>query len=134
MAEIKTKANDANVQAFLASIADDRRREESVIVERLIREVTKLQPVMYGANIVGFGTHTYLNGSGKQQEWFRVGFSPRKAQLTLYIVAGFDELADELVALGPHTIAKSCLYFKRLDAIDLTALRTLIAKADTLLT
>jgi hypothetical protein len=133
MAEIKTKPNDDNVQAFLDSIEDERRREESVVVEKLIREATKQKPVMYGANIVGFGTHTYLNGSGKQQEWFRVGFSPRKAQMTLYIVAGFDDLEDELAALGPHTTAKSCLYIKRLDAVDLKALRKLVVKANKLL-
>lgn len=133
MAEIKTKPHDANVQAFLESIADERRRDESVVIEKLMREVTKQPPVMYGANIVGFGTHRYLNASGKEQEWFRMGFSPRKAQMTLYIVAGFDELSDELAPLGPHTTAKSCLYIKKLEAIDLKALRKVLVKANKLL-
>lgn len=133
MAEIKTQPKDSDVQAFIASIPDERRRQESVVVDALLREVTGNKPVMYGVNIVGYGTHHYLDAAGKEQTWFRVGFSPRKQQMTLYIISGFDHLADELAALGPHSIAKSCLYLKHFDAVDLAALRTLIAASLTLL-
>lgn len=133
MAEIKTKPNDASVQAFLDSISDERRREESLVIVKLMSEVTKQPAVMYGTNIVGFGTHTYLNASGKEQEWFRLGFSPRKAQMTLYLTGGFDDLTEDLAPLGPHTTAKTCLYIKKLEAIDLKALRALLTKSNKLL-
>jgi hypothetical protein len=133
MATRKTEANSREPAAFIAGLPDQRRREESIVIDTILREVTGEAPVMWGASIVGYGSFDYLTGSGKQDTWFRIGFSPRKQQMTLYVMPGFDDLGDELARLGPHTLGKSCLYLKRLDAVDHEALREVCAKSLTLL-
>jgi hypothetical protein len=133
MANRKTDATDADAAAFIEGIADARRQAESRIVDALLREVTGEAPAMWGATIVGYGSFDYLAGSGRKDTWFRIGFSPRKQQMTLYLMCGFDELAEELARLGPHSLGKSCLYLKRLDAVDLTVLREVCARSLTLL-
>lgn len=91
----------------------------------MLRDVTGEAPVMWGPSIVGFGRYTYVNTTNKPAEWPIIGFSPRKAALTVYILPGFKARTDLLERLGPHTTSVSCLYIKRLDQIDLSALRAL---------
>lgn len=131
MAELKTRKNDGNVDEFLASLADDRRRADAIEVRELMAGMTGDRGSMWGDSIVGFGEATYTSGSGKENRWFEVGFSPRKQSLTLYIMPGFDEYQGLLDRLGPHSTGKSCLYVKRLDAVDRDVLRELVAKSVT---
>jgi hypothetical protein len=126
MAEIKTKPNDGDVDAFLASVPDERRRADAVVVNALMAEVTGERPQLWGTNIVGFGRHRYLNGSGQGTEWFPIGYSPRKAQLVVYSMAGFERFEDVLGRLGPHSLGKACLYLRRLDKVDTAVLRELL--------
>ena len=125
MSELKTQPTDASVEDFLAAAEPARRREEGRILCALMQEVTGETPTMWGPSIVGFGRYTYVNSTKKPADWPRMGFSPRKAALTLYIMPGFQAQADLLERLGPHTTSVSCLYIKRLDRIDMGALRAL---------
>jgi hypothetical protein len=133
MATRKTHAEAADPDAFIKGITDARRQEESRTIDALLRDVTGEPPVMWGASIVGYGTFDYLTGAGRKDTWFRIGFSPRKQQMTVYLMSGFDPLAEPLGRLGPHTLGKSCLYLKRVDAVDLDVLREVCATSLTLL-
>ncbi|XVV16915.1 DUF1801 domain-containing protein [Actinoplanes sp. CA-131856] len=129
MAEPKTTPNDASVAAFLASVADPKRRADAESVCALMTEATGEQPQMWGTSIIGFGRYHYRYASGQEGDWPAVGLSPRKQALTVYISAGFAEYDDLLARLGPHTTGKSCLYLKRLTGIDEQALRDLVTAA-----
>jgi hypothetical protein len=126
MAEAKTQPTKASVAAFIAAVPDAQRREDCKAVARLMQDATGARPVLWGTNIVGFGTYRYRYASGREGEWPVVAFSPRKSDLTLYIMPGFDCFADLLARLGPHRTGKACLYLKRLADVDLAVLRQLI--------
>jgi hypothetical protein len=126
MAENKTKPTDADVDAFIDAVDNDRRRQEARTVLALMREVTGQEPTMWGASMVGFGSLHYRYASGREGDMFAAGFSPRKGALTVYLDEGFDGREELLDRLGPHTTGKSCLYIKRLDAVDQDVLRELI--------
>ncbi|MGY0008070.1 DUF1801 domain-containing protein [Micromonospora sp. I033] len=122
-----TVPTDASVDDFLAAVPDDRRRADAERLCALLREVTGEPPVMWGPSIVGFGSYHYVYASGHTGDWPLVGFSPRKQQLVLYLVGGFEERYPSVLArLGPHKTGKGCLYLKRLDAVDESALRELV--------
>ncbi len=127
MAELKTKQTDSSVDRFLSGIDDEARREECRVVLKLMQGVTKSQPKMWGGSMVGFGSYHYKYGSGREGDWFLTGFSPRKQNLTLYIMAGFDRYEELLAKLGKFKTGKSCLYVKRLSDIDLVVLKQLVA-------
>ena len=125
----KTRPTDADVGAFLDSVPDARRRDEAKTVCRLMQEVTGEVPVMWGTGIVGFGNVRLRYASGRDLDWPVVGFSPRKAATTVYLMDGFEQREDLLARLGPHSTGKSCLYLKRLADVDLEVLRALIAES-----
>lgn len=127
MAELKTKAHDASVDAFLDAVADERRRADGRTVLALMREVTGEEPKMWGPSIVGFGRYHYRYASGHEGDSCLTGFSPRKAALTLYVMPGFDRFDEILGRLGKFKAGKGCLYLKRLADVDETVLRELIA-------
>lgn len=129
MSDLKTRPTDESVTKFLNSVDKEQQREDSFAVMELMREVTGDDPQMWGPSIVGFGRYTYKYASGKENEWMLTGFSPRKRNLTLYIMDGFDEYDDIMSRLGKHTTGKSCLYIKRLDDVDEAVLRELVAKS-----
>lgn len=129
MAELKTKENDADVASFIRGIADDGKRADAQTLVELMTRVTECAPKMWGAAIVGFGHFSYTYASGHSGEWFVVGFSPRKQNLTLYIMDGFDEYESLLAKLGKHTTGKSCLYVKRLSDVDLGVLEQLVSRS-----
>ena len=129
MAELKTKPTQESVDDFLNKIADERRRNDCRVVLDLMAEATGAEPQMWGASIVGFGRYRYKYESGREGEWMVTGFSPRKSDLTLYIIPGFERFPDLMKRLGKHKTGKSCLYIKRLDDIDLDVLRELVAKS-----
>jgi len=129
MAELKTKPRKADVDTFLSTISDDRKRADAYAVLELMRSVTKLEPVMWGASMVGFGSYHYKYASGREGDWFLTGFSPRKDNLTLYLMVGFEPYPELLARLGKFKTGKSCLYIKSLDDIHLPTLKTLIKKS-----
>ncbi len=129
MAELKTRPTDGSVEAFLNRIPDETKRRDAFTVLELMRQATQEEPVMWGDSIVGFGSYHYKYASGREGDWFLIGFSPRKQNLTLYIMDGFDGYDELLQALGKHRTGKSCLYLKRLAQIHLPALEELIQRS-----
>jgi hypothetical protein len=129
MAELKTKKTDDSVEAFLNSVEHDKRRTDAFKVLDLMKEVTGEAPKMWGSSIVGFGDYRYKYESGREGEWFLAGFSPRKQNLTLYVMAGFDEYDDLLSKLGKYKTGKSCLYINKLEDVDLPTLKQLVKKS-----
>ncbi|HYH95537.1 DUF1801 domain-containing protein [Hyalangium sp.] len=126
MAELKTKKTETSVEDFLAGITPEKKRKDAIAISDLMKKVTKSEPKMWGTSIVGFGNHHYKYESGREGDWFLVGFSPRKANLTLYIMPGFSNYDALLAKLGKYKTGKSCLYIHTLDDIDVPTLRELI--------
>jgi hypothetical protein len=129
MAELKTQKNDASVEEFLDSVANEKKRQDSYAILELMKDVTGEEPAMWGTSIVGFGSYHYQYASGREGDWFLVGFSPRKQNLTLYIMSGFDEYESLLEDLGKHKTGKSCLYINKLEDVDRSTLRELVEKS-----
>ena len=126
MAELKTKATTASVSDFLDAVDDEERREDCRTVVKIMQKATGAKPKMWGPSIVGFGDHHYKYESGRELDWFLTGFSPRKRDLTLYIMPGFDRYDDLMASLGKYKTGKSCLYIKRLADVDQKVLTTLV--------
>lgn len=129
MADLKTKATKASVSKFLRDIKDEKKKADSLAIQEMMAQVTKAEPEMWGTSIVGFGRYRYKYASGREGEWFLTGFSPRKQNLTLYIMSGFAEYDSLLKKLGKYTTGKSCLYIKRLDDVHVPTLKRLIQKS-----
>ena len=129
MAELKTQPTDQSVKAFLNTVANEKKREDSFAILKLMQEATGAEPRMWGSSIVGFGDYHYKYESGREGDWFVAGFSPRKQNLTLYIMAGFDNYDQLLSRLGKYKTGKSCLYINKLDDVDLDVLKELVAQS-----
>lgn len=129
MARNKTQPTTADVEAFLAAIAPPARQAEARAVCEIMARVSGEPPKLWGPSIVGFGTYHYRYDSGREGDSLRIGFSPRKAALTLYIPGGFPRYEDLMSRLGPHTTGKACLYLKRLSDIDLAVLEDLVTES-----
>jgi hypothetical protein len=129
MAELKTKETMASVSAFLKSITDEQRREDAIAVSDMMKAVTKTEPKMWGSSIVGYGSQHYKYASGREGDWFRTGFSPRKDSLTLYITGSFEQYPDLMKKLGKYKTGKACLYLKKLSDVDQKVLKQLIARS-----
>ena len=125
---LKTQKNDAKVEAFLAGVADEQRRADCLAVLELMQGVTGERPAMWGKAIVGFGSFRY-RGKTSEGEWFPVGFSPRKQNLTLYLHCVLENQTALLEKLGKHKIGKSCLYLNQLKDAHLPTLKKLIKTA-----
>lgn len=123
--ELKTKKNKASVEDFLNSVEDESKREDCKKIAEMMQKATGAEPKMWGANIVGFGSFQYKNKSGSY-DWMEVAFSPRKANLTLYIMSGFTKYDELLAKLGKHKTGKSCLYIKSLNDVNEKVLVELI--------
>lgn len=126
MAELKTKQNKASVAAFLNAIDDKQKRADAKKVAALMRAATGSRAKMWGTAIVGFGSYHYKYASGREGDWMLVGFSPRKQNLTLYIMPGFSKFDGLMAKLGKHSTGKSCLYIKQLADVDMKVLERLI--------
>ena len=126
MAEVKTKQNGQNAEEFLGKIEDEKRRLDSFTILELMKKATAQEPKMWGANIIGFGNYKYKYESGREGEWFLTGFSPRKQNLTLYIMPGFARYGELLAELGKHKIGKSCLHINKIEDVNLSVLEELI--------
>lgn len=126
MAELKTKQNEKNVSEYLNAIEDPQRKEDCIKIHNLMVEITGEDGSMWGDSIVGFGKYHYKYDSGREGDWFITGFSNRKQQISLYIMAGFDRYNALISNLGKHKTGKSCLYIKKLNDIDFKVLEELI--------
>jgi len=124
--ELKTQPTDQSVDDYLNKISDDGQRSDCKAINDMMKKATGQQGVMWGSSIVGFGTYRYVYASGREGNWMRVGFSPRKGKITIYISDGFDKYAQLLSKLGKHTTSKSCLYIKHMDDIDSNVLFELV--------
>lgn len=129
MAELKTKPNQGDVEAFLESIENEQRKADCLKLLEVMKSVTKEEPVMWGGSIVGFGQYHYVYASGREGDWFRVGFSPRKQNLSIHIMPGLDSHEDLLAELGKFNTGRGCLYVKKLDDIHLPSLKKIIRAA-----
>lgn len=128
MAELKTQKTKANANDLIEQVEDEQKKKDSLELMKIFSEVTGEKPVMWGTSIIGFGQYHYKSERSKQEgDWPLVAFSPRKANITLYIMAGFGEYQDLLKKIGKHkTSTGSCLYIKRLSDIDVDVLKKLI--------
>ncbi len=127
--DLKTKPTKYDVEKFLNKVEDEKKREDSFRVLEMMKKITKEDPVMWGPSLIGFGSYHYKYASGREGDWFVTGFSPRKQNLTLYIMSGFNEYDELLAKLGKHKTGKSCLYIKNLDDVDQNVLKEMIKKS-----
>ena len=128
-AELKTKVNTASVEGFLNSVEDEQKRADCFEILKMMKQVTKETPRMWGSSIVGFGSYHYKGASGREGDWMLTGFSPRKQNLTLYLMGGFDLHKDLLKKLGKYKTSVGCLYIKTLDDVDKTVLKKLVTES-----
>ena len=126
MSENKTLPTEIDVDDFVNAVEHPGRRQDALLVLEMMRRITGLEPRMWGATIVGFGTYHYKYETGRAGEFFRLGFSPRKAKLVVYIMPYTDAFEPLLAKLGPYKMGKSCLYLGRLNKIDLQVLEQIM--------
>jgi len=128
MAELKTKQNNADVSEFINSFADsEQKRKDSFELIRLMQDFTGFEPKMWGPSIIGFGSYHYKSERSRQEgDWPLVGFSPRKAAISLYVYTGAKEHEQLLNGLGKYKMGKACIYIKKLSDINQDALRRLM--------
>lgn len=125
MTTLKTTPNATSVADFIASVAADRQEDCRTIV-RMMSEASGTEPRMWGPSIVGFGSYHYAYESGREGDWMLIGFSPRKRDLTLYIMSGFSRYEELMTKLGKYRTGKSCLYVKQLADVDTAVLQELM--------
>lgn len=128
MAEPKTQKTKASVAQFIKAVEDDTRRKDAKAIDKLMREVSGEKPAMWGPTIVGYGQWVNNNTLGSAP-WPKIGFSPRKANLVLYVLSDSKECAALLKKLGKHKTGKSCLYINKLADVDEAVLRDLVAQS-----
>lgn len=125
-ATLKTSQNKQSPTAFIASVEHLQRRADAETLLALFNRVTGLKPRMWGDSIIGYGRYHYRYESGREGEYFMTGFSPRKANLSIYIMPGYQDLSPMLDRLGKHKVGKSCLYINKLIDVDLKVIEELI--------
>ena len=123
----KPVENDGDVDAYIASVDDENKRADCIVLKEMMERVSGEPAKMWGPSIVGFGSYHYKYDSGREGDFMLTGFAARKANLSIYIMPGFDPYTDELAKLGKHKVAKSCLYIKRLSDIDPAVLEEMVA-------
>ena len=129
LAEIKTKETLASVEGFIDGIADEQKRKDSQVILKLMEKATKQKPKMWGSSMIGFGNVRYKSpATGREVDWFRIGFSPRKANLSLHLM-DLQKHAESLNKLGKYKMGKGCLYINKLEEVDIKVLEEIIATA-----
>jgi len=129
VAELKTKPTNASVKDFINEIPDEQTRADCFAVAEMMQKITGEKPTMWGTSIVGFGSINYKNTSGKGVDWPIVGFSPRKQNLTLYVMSGFEAYDELMTKLGKHSTGRACLYIKRLSDVHVPTLKKIITQS-----
>jgi hypothetical protein len=126
-AVVMTTENEASVKDFINSVGDEQKIRDANEVLDMMKKATKLEPKMWGASLIGFGSRLFTSPtSGRQVDWFLIGFSPRKANFSLYVLNGFDKQEELLGKLGKHTTGMGCLYIKKLADIDKKVLKQIV--------
>ena len=127
LAEIKTKPTSASVEDFINSVKDEQKRKDSFVLLEMMKKATGEEPILWSSSVIGFGTKRYKSPTtGREVDWLRIGFSPRKANLSLYISVGIKEHAAALKKLGKHKTGVGCLYINKLEDIDMKVLKGMI--------
>lgn len=129
MAELKTKVNNNSVTEFLNSLENEKKRYDSFKILELMQDIIGEEPKMWGNSIIGFGNYHYVYESGREGDWPIVGFSPRKNNLSIYIMAGFSQYDELMSRLGKYKTGKSCLYIQKLEDIEQGVLKELIKQS-----
>lgn len=130
LAEIKTKPTEINVTDYINNITDEQKRRDSFVILEMMKKATGEEPVLWGSSIIGFGNKRYKSpASGREVDWFKIGFAPRKANLTLYIAVGMAQQTAALEKLGKHKTGGGCLYINKLEQVDLKVLQEMIDTA-----
>ena len=129
MSDLKTKPTDVSAEDYLNSIEDETMRQDAFRILGLMKEVTGENPILWGSSIIGFGSYPVKYASGREAEWMKIGFAPRKRNLTLYIMDGFDHYDALLAKLGNYKTGKACLYINKLDDVDMQVLKELIERS-----
>jgi hypothetical protein len=128
MAENKTKPTAASVTAFLNRVKEKQLRDDCFALVKMMKAVSRKEPVMWGSAIIGFGTYHYVYASGREGDTVLIGFSPRKQNISIYMMCSLDSVKDELRTLGKYKTGKGCLYIEALSDVDAAALRRVLAK------
>ena len=126
MTQNKTQKTNENVRLFLSSVAEEQKREDSYTLLNLMREITQVEPHLWGTSIVGFGEYHYRYKTGREGDWFLTGFAPRKQALSLYLMCDLSHDGLDFTCLGKYKLGKGCLYIKRLSDINLVVLKKII--------
>jgi hypothetical protein len=130
LAEIKTKPTSANVEDFINNIKDEQKRKDSFVLLEMMKKATGEEPILWSSSIIGFGNKRYKSPTtGREVDWLRIGFSPRKANLSLYLMVDIKEQAAALKKLGKHKTGVGCLYINKLADIDLKVLKAMISSS-----
>ena len=129
MAEVKTKKNEASVEEFINSIADEQKRTDGFAILEMMKETSKLEPKMWGSSIIGFGEVHYKYESGHEGDICMIGFSPRKQNFALYLMTGLASYEEEFKKLGKYKTGKGCLYINKLTDVDSSVLKKVLKKA-----
>jgi len=129
MAELKTKLNNASIEDFLNKVDDEQKRNDSFEIVKIMKQIAKKEPKMWGPSIIGFGSYHYKYESGREGDMPIIAFSPRKQNITLYVGLGSDTENPLLKKLGKYTTGKGCLYIKRLADVDMKVLQELITES-----
>ncbi len=130
LVKIKTQVNDASVADFIAGIADEEKRKDSQTILKMMEKATKQKPKMWGSSMIGFGELRYKSpATGREVDWFKIGFAPRKNNLSLHLVVDVKKHADTLNKLGKHKTGAGCLYINKLADVDLKVLEKMIQLA-----
>ena len=129
LVEIKTKPTSSSVDSFIDSIPDEQKRKDSRVILKMMEKATKEKPKMWGSSMIGFGNVRYKSpATGREVDWFKIGFSPRKANLSLHLI-NLERLADMLKKLGKHKTGVGCLYINKLEDVDIKVLEKMITEA-----
>ncbi len=130
VAEIKTKQNEASVDDFLKSLKDDQQRKDSQAIIKMMKKATREEPKMWGNSMIGFGKMRYKSpASGREVDWFNIGFAPRKANISLHLTMALNKHSSLLNKLGKHKTGAGCLYINKLEDVDLKVLEQIINEA-----
>ncbi len=130
LAEIKTQQTSSSVPAFIAGIAGEQQRKDSRVIIKMMEKASGEKPKMWGASMIGFGKVRYRSpATGREVDWFRIGFAPRKSNLSLHLVLDLKKHAETLKKLGKHKTGMGCLYINKLEDVDIKVLEKLIAIA-----
>lgn len=129
MAKVKTSLNDQSVEAFLETVEDVQKKADAYTILEIMKTITGEEPKMWGNSIVGFGSYHYKYESGREGDWFLTGFSPRKQNMTVYIMPGFNRYEELMEQLGKYKTGKACLYFKKLEDVDVVVFKELVKES-----